>query len=315
MKKLFATFFSALVIVSFCACATTSPSEQPIFRTIPGDRVLAQAQVSDWSFEDAVVNSTNIAIATFKGYEKTEGGLDYELKFEVNDELRGKCGDTTIYVYVSPSHWVNDSYEEYNFIENQEYLLVLEKHISVNYEHDQYLLLGNIFAPVSYNVGVYMRYQRLAQSEYGCREELARTDSVEHKNDLLAYVETLCDSSDRPTEPIGIPYTNSTEVSDIIRESEFVLQVVPREELQGHNDILICDVIQKMKGNYDVPQRIYLSNATGKEIVFGDVYYAALNRADGPDSSSIIFVVSSKNSLFNCATDVSSKIVENELLE
>lgn len=315
MKKLFAVFLLiAIVIVSFCACATTPPSEQPVFRTISGDRKLSQAQEADWSFDDAVKNSTNVVLATFKGYGKAETEPDYELEFAVNDELRGECGESTIYVYISPSHWVDDSYEEYNFIEDQEYLLVLEKHISVRYEHDRYLLLGNIFAPVSYNIGVYMGYQRLAQPEYSCNEELTRTDLAEYRKGLLSYAETLCDSSDRSTEPIGIPYTNSTDISDIIRESEFVLQVVPREVLQGQNNILVCDVIQEIKGSYDVPQRIYLSNATGKEIVFGDVYYAALNRANGPDSDSIIFVVSSRNSLFNCATDASSKIVENELL-
>ncbi len=275
---------------------------------------MAQAQETDLSFNDAVINSTNVVIATFKGYENTENGLDYELKFAINDELRGECGDSTIYVYISPSHWVDDSYEEYNFIEGQEYLLILEKHISVRYEHDRYLLLGNIYAPVSYNVGVYMGYQRLTQTEYSHREELTRTDLAEYREDLLAYVETLCDSSDRPTDPIGIPYTNSIDISDIIRESEFVLQVVPREVLQGQKNILVCEVIQEIKGSYDVPQRIYLSNATGKEIVFGDAYYAALNRANGPDSDSMVFVVSSRNSLFNCATDASSKIVENEFL-
>lgn len=304
MKRTLTFTFCVLYIVCLfttVGCASSESAEPPVFREIQVPYTGSSAQYEEWSLEKTIDNSSDIFTATFTQYVGDPESGSYELEFAVGDVIRGDCKDDTIYVYKRLTNWTGSLYEEYNYVEGHEYMLILNRRESVYYDHDIYLSTSNIFIPLSDAIGAYMDYKPLAERvETVAKEEQSLSRDILSADNiaLVDYVETVCISAPEPTYSPATRYTKETELSAILPESEYVLLVEPFEHLNtgaSNTETFMCSVSQVLVGE-NVPEEIYFTFFTGTAEI-GGRYYIAANRSGGKDSGSDVFVPSSKNSV------------------
>lgn len=300
MKKISIAIVLALAFAVFAGCTETEVSA---FREVDAPSVApGMQQRTDLQFEEFVDMATDILTATFVEHAGSKSDGSSELRFLVGDILKGSYAGEEILVCVTPSYQSDGTYQEYNFVEEHDYLLIVEEHIMRSDEYNRYYLLGDLFIPLDDNIGAYMNYTPLESDDIATEVLDADSDhetSEELSNDyLLSYTTELCENSPE-TAPAGIPYTRETAIEDIVPASEFILLVTVGENFTGMSgtDIRFCTVDEIIKGDSTIPNEILIAFMENEAIVPGYRCCVLINRADGADSSSRVFAESSPNSV------------------
>ena len=200
------------------------------------------------SFDEAIDQSYCVVTAKLNSINDKKTYREYD--FTLEQVIIGDMTDSSLSVSegytentINGSTYSSDmSYSTLNteYKVGNEYILVLYKISSVYFE-DTYKIAGDIFIQLddAGNIVRYQRYHEDEQPEFGDIKEF--TD----------YIMTFIDPSEERSI-IGVPYTDSTEISDIVDASQYVIKAVIRDiykELPNKDwTIYRCDVTESLRG-------------------------------------------------------------------
>ena len=302
------------------ATVDTLPSSFQPVRSM-GDRDIV-------SFETAADMCTDIIVATFinkQSYptfgENSSSELFTEYEFSVDKILKGETTTNSIYLF-DANDWVfvegiNDSYQEGNieYVAGEKYLLFLERHICVDYDHDQYLILGDL----------YMSLSSLSESTM-YSQPISEHSSYDFQNttteDLLLYIEDIAAKSNS-RKYYGKKYSISQSIPEIIAESEQIFKVtVDFKFIEGVYipiDTYFCTVNYIYKGDVLLNDPEYGDLADSIQIGFpkgsvkeGEEYIVLLNRVS--EGSTIYSRSSKEHSVYDKDSfDYITKFLDEQL--
>ena len=311
MKK----FISILILLAVFVSGCSVENKNAPFKNTTGE-IQYETDKEYVSFEEAVQQATDVIVATFKGYHKH----DYytELEFEISEILKGETEESTIYVFetisgVSVTGEKETSYTtgQCNFIQGNDYLLILEREISVYYEHDRYTMVGEIFLPLDDDIGYYMYNQPI-------KEFSGQLHTHENANSITSVVKELCETEQNEVTFYGSEYVTSTDIDVILEQSDYIVRVhVDEQMIEGvlnNTQTYSCTITELLKGEFTEDEKEEWENVIyvifpKDEVSAGEEYILLLNRAD---TSSRLFVYSSKNSIFQVANEEEAQHLYNE---
>lgn len=287
MRKIFNYIITAIILICIlCSCSTKSQNfrtdlESP---TVTEDREYV-------SFEKAVKISTNVVVAEFT--EEIKDGNSYEFKFKVKKQLKGDTGEEIIFVRaINSTVAIEGKNISFNnvplYAVGEKYLLVLERHISVYYEHDRYSSFADVIIPLGNMANAQMYRQDIRKHSL--------QDVFDNSASLENYVLELLKSEDNQTnEYSGYEYTTSDSAEECVKLANYVITFTPQElfnssETNG-TEVYDCTVKSLHKGELNVETvRIKFFKGT---VEIGKEYTAALY-GNGEER---IFTLTSKHSL------------------
>lgn len=309
----------AMTILLFAATVSCRMTENRDDGASAPAQPVVEASVEYLDFEEAIRKCTDVIRAEFVTYHEYERYR--ELEFKVLDVMKGSTKENTIYVFEETANiGVNGtdiSYVSgtYSYEEGHEYLLVLERSVSVYYDHDRYMQLCDIYIPLA-DVGNSLMYGRPLS------EHLPEAEIMRANTDLTEYIRENIDKAEAGAEFYGTQYSKSDDLAEVVEESSFIMQVRVEELLivGSYNDTetFRCTVTKRLRGDLS-----YLSEeelAEGVLVVFpsgeasvGEEYLLLLNKVD---DNSRIFSLSSEISIVylddGTSVDIINERVNND---
>ena len=299
MKKtatvVFLSMLICISILSACNKTRLNPSDdngQPEPNDVESS-VGVSSQIKYMSFEETLSAATDIMVATYTG--KTERrGMYYDLEFAPIKQIKGTQKGENIYVSLcTQSVGVAGTGIEYvespsGYVVGAEYVLVLEKHISVYTPYDVYLPLNNILiksgeTPTMYNGSFVGNFS---------------TASMEEKSsdEILEYIEKFQLTGTDVSRVVGHDFIKSTDLTKIVTLSSIVAEVVPIELIgaseNNNTERFLCTVTDVLKGN--VPDEKIKIIFVADTVKIGSKYTVMLEHY----GTSIYHILSSKNSVY-----------------
>ncbi len=283
-----------------------------------GTLIIAEEQAEFIDFDKAIAESYLIAEASLNDIERKNNEMVY--KFKINNIIKGNECDKDITVIDNISNvLVNAPNEQityrsgaYDYKIGNDYILVLEKHISVYYDNDIYIVVSDIFMPVEDDTIKPQMYYR----EYKINEQ----DTI-NKKDFLLYVDNLKlrkNDYDFDSMIYGTEYVKSSDIKDIVKNSQHIVKIKVNDmyvEGNTNRDTYYCEIIEEYKGEIKAFEQN--ENISDKKIIripffkgtvsTGKEYIVMLNEIN---ETSLIYVLSSKNSLYE-PTDKTINLVYN----
>lgn len=225
----------------------------------------------DW----VVATDTHIVDAEFLGYHY---GVNDELVFRVIKTYKGSFAakNEVIYVQELNSNWRLDPGEEAVYEIGKQYMLFLEKFTSVYY-HDLYGQCGEIYLPETDE-----DWEKIHKETQELLNAGTSRDQITAGNDLQT----------------GIPYTDSTEINAILRQSSSVFVVEPESVFlvpEGNiTTVYRCKVTQTITGtpNNNGSILIPFFNDT---VEIGEKYIVMLNSGG---TGSEVYALASMDAVF-----------------
>lgn len=303
------------ILFFFLAACNSQRDSMQNLREVPESEIRYEHETEYLSFEEAIEQCTDVIRATYVRTHQYEAYS--ELEFQVDEVLKGATTAETIYVFEVPKlvslestdvRYVSSSYI---YEPGQSYLLVLERNVSIYYEHDRYNLLGDIYIPLA-NVSNSLMYN---ESLFSHAEALSITST--QASNIDSYIgEVISASENVGIDYYGSSFTTSEQISDILAGSSCVYTVdVNNLMVEGelnNSETYLCTVTNVYKGEL-APEEI----EEGILIVFfkdsvsaGEEYLVMLNRVD---ENSRIYTLSSYNSIFSLDNATILSEIEEEL--
>ena len=269
------------------------------------------ASVIEMTFEECVANATNILSAKYLGVS-IEGSLAYlsfqpisQIKGEVEEEtfLVVKCLDT-IYTTTTGYQYAGD-YSRY--VEGEEYLLVLEKRVSVYYDRDRYYVVGDIFiSKDAESTGTMFGTVEMDQFVTG------DIGDVNSYGGIISYVTELSQKFPADKENDDKGYIRSSDLQEIVAESNYIFKVKVVEYDGGaasnNTERFYCEISSRLKG-FDSRNKVLIVFSAGT-VEIGDECIVML---DKPGEYSLFYILSSKNSVYPTSDTESIAIIKNAL--
>jgi len=211
--------------------------------------------------EEHMAHATHILDAVYLGTYTTEYGT--ELMFLPTKVYRGELSEKNkMTIYVQPYGDMDEQVitsegtqegEQPAYEKGQTYLLVLEKHISVYYEHDKFVISGGLYVAAN---------DRDKWIEYHDKVDALSAESV-------------------PTEIMyGEPWTESDNLDDVLLASDHIFIVNIDCELDknpyGPTTLYYCRVKQVLRQTSDIPEHIYVQLFNGT-VRIGEDYVLLLS--------------------------------------
>ena len=289
-----------LLALAGCAAPQTPVQAEPTAASAalptPGtSEVHGSMSIEYLTFEEAVSRCTDVLIGTFRGAEEAEGQKRYA--FSVDERMKGPAEAERIGVYAelvlaeATAHSGTYLSGDLPYALGKKYLLILERHRSVYYDEDRYLLLGDIFLPLESAVEAGMYHEPL-ERHWSCPEG---TDAPDYVRQLIAQ------GGGESREAYGAAYIEASSFEEAEEAAELVLRVrALRLNVTGRivpTETWDCRILETRKGDLS-----YLNGNMDVLITFpaGTVepdkeYWVCVNK---PDKTSRIFVpVSRENSI------------------
>jgi len=218
------------------------------------------------SFNETVANATHVIDAEYVGDYTSEYGSEH--MFKPIKVLKGEVDiDVNSVIYVQP---LSDHSEEETvpYKKNEQYMLFLEKNISVYYEHDKYVQIGELH--LSSNDSKWEKYHVQLQTA------LVELDNSAPSN-------------------YGVDYTNSKEIKDILEVSQNIF-VVKIEDIYAKSTVTPTTVyrssVTKTIRNTPVEDGNILITLFNDTVDIGGEYVILL--ADATDTAPV-YTLASKN--------------------
>ena len=252
-------------------------------------------------FENMLKSATDVVSATFVGYEQNENNT-FICQFSVKNRYWGEDTGEIIFVYQTnyeqamfnlsgePIPW---SAESPSYLVGEEYLLILARHVSVYFLHDQYLNIGgNLYLPLS----------DLNQSKL-YNEPLKKHAAIEDystESAIVSYVVNFLRDNKTPDVWMhGTPYIQSDDPELIITGAPYVLQVRV-DELQQLPDknkkLAVCTVVKSFKQTKDFGTAVNIYGVEGS-VAVGNEYIIAGEEA--PDYPTFTMTLAAKKAVFD----------------
>ena len=261
-------------------------------------------------FEDYLETVTDLVEGRFVSSTQ-EGALIYCI-FEAVNDLRGNGLNGTVTVRYKPADCTfadaNGEFSTYDakFIAGTTYLLPLIRATSVYIDgYSYYFSADSLIIPVQ-------DYEQSAEL-YGTplRGHIKTQEAMEafDNGELAGYIlETIRDNP----RVFGTPYTESTDIAEIVGFSDHVLKVTVGVKIQdgdsGDRTTYKCRIDEVLKGDIGPDLEPWVVFPAGKAEQ-GGTYIVAVCEVDSPT----FLVMSSKNSVFDCSEyDTLKEIINKE---
>ncbi len=247
------------------------------------------------TFEEDLIGATHIFFATFKGvYINTMDLVEY--KFHVDQTLKGKKIDSIIYVDSSVVGKCDLERTGLPFKKGDRYLLVVQRERSLYKDHDIYyppfysiIPLDDLKSSTLFNVSA----NEFSNFNFN---EKATAASLKH------YIEKVISSDETKKAPefIGLNYTESNKLSDIVEASQYICQVkIIKSRSKGiiaNSELVYCKMVKPIYGDFkaDTIGNILVINFIADTVKIGEEYIVMLIK--GADTSKI-YNISSKKSV------------------
>lgn len=252
------------------------------------------ASVDPMTFEEYIANATHIVRAKYLGVS-IEGNLAY-LSFEPISLIRGTIGEEsfavvrrldTIYTTTTGYRYTGD-YSRY--VEGEEYLLILQKKVSVYFDRDRYYILGDIFIPEA--VSEATMFGRAELDQFSSTEDRA----VDTFNEIVVYISELVKKNPTNKEHSGSAYVTSTDLREIADGSSYIFKIKVVEFARwiesNNTEWFYCEVSEQLKGVAD-KERIEIA-FSADTVEIGEEYVVFLNKHS---ETTLYYILSSKNSV------------------
>ena len=228
MKRLF-LLLAVIAISSFIlsACSSDSSSDINSSETTdmsilsdntphPSDRLLTHVESFEEmpvSFEELIIRSDSAIIGEY--VDMTKHDLYTEYRFKVIDCLYGDVTDSEIYIFsnvgsveITGTDYKYETGEEI-YEAGQRYYLILEKHQSIMYDHDRYLVATDLL--LNADKDEYMMHS----------EKISIPDDI----DIKDYILSVYDSVPHEIVKKMVPTEYSDPKEEMFAESRYVGQI------------------------------------------------------------------------------------------
>lgn len=261
------------------------------------------SQVKYMSFEDTLATATDIMVATYTGRVERHG-IYYDLEFIPVEQIKGSEVDGNIRVRICEQSvsvvGMNIEYVESpsRYVKGSNYVLVLEKHISVYNPYDLFIPLNNILIE---NGGNSTMYDDSFVGDFSA----SRIDG-KSSTEVLEYIEDFQLKGKDISQVNGYDFIRSTNLTDVVSSSSVVVEVVPLELIGAskNNDTerFVCNITNSLKGDI-LKENIKIIFAADT-VNIGSKYIVMLERL----SNSEYYILSSKASLYASDGATSEKV-------
>lgn len=267
------------------------------------DQMITQFHKEEYSFEELIDHSDVALVGKYvKMFDRDNY---YEYKFIVKELLYGEVSETEIYVYENKGIEQSQSglfqvlgTGEYR--KGKEYILIMEKYESILYDHDRYMIAGDL-------------YLCEKEQEYTLYSE---NISIPEGMTMREYILTLADPENRQTATKNtVKYDDPME--KMAAESQYIgiIEIIALEvEGKVHNgNTYRCRAESLIKGSNmnTYGNGTFLLTLMKGTVNVGESYMIGFSPADG--STSLIYVQATEDSVM-AASDENVKLV-SELLE
>lgn len=217
------------------------------------------------SFEEVAAKADYIMDAVYTGSSTTEYGT--ELMFRPVKLIKGSMvTSANANIYVQP---IDDLSVQPEYKAGKTYMLFLNKHSSVYYDHDKYTQLGGLYIP---------------------------ENDAKWKNYHTQVTQIAAASRNSPTESTEKRYTDATDIDEVIAFSEniFVVRIdsVLAVSTVGPTTVYNCTVLKTVKNTPNGNGKIYITLFNDTVSVGGE--YLVLLAETG--ETSLIYGLSSSDS-------------------
>ncbi|PKM63141.1 MAG: hypothetical protein CVU97_01945 [Firmicutes bacterium HGW-Firmicutes-21] len=248
------------------------------------------------NLEEALPLCTDIVVAEYIGKKNTE--RDTINEFVIKKRILGEHVSDTIFVNnrilevhitATSTSYISDAPD---YIVGEQYVLILERSVSVYYETDRYLPVTLLYLPAN----------DLSKSTI-CGEDINKyTTEIKFTKDLtvsqlLDYLTAATKDNKKPFT--GRPYIKSDKLEDVVEGSEYIIKIEVGKNVTSsmtiNRAVYECTVKKVYKGELevDIAVRIFFLPGTVEE---GCKYIVAVEESEGTNKEG--FVLSSKNSIF-----------------
>ena len=307
-KKLYLCLAAVIFLLWGCAPITNDESSS---QQEPVEEILYEEEREFLTFDEAIERSTDVVVAEFVK-ERTQSGCK-EQEFRIKKMLKGATTASTIYVYTTPAYVTLENTDiTYTSGKNvyeakSEYLLVLERHVSVYTDHDRYLLFGDIYMPMKQLEESKMYGQPLSDN--------ATLSAITSSTDTLKYIETLAADSADSVPFYGSDYVRSDDFGEIAEGATHILRVKVNSLLSkgadGDRETYRCSVKECLKGS--VADNNIFVVFFPEQAVEGEEYIVLVNRSG--DETSLVFSLAAKQNSVIAADDAESVAAVSALSE
>ena len=259
-------------IAIVCACAALvgiTAYKTVDMQLAPKFQMQYEATMEVLTFEESAMCATHIVDAVYIGKYQTQYGE--ELMFRPETVLKGAIDpEKEPIIYVQP--FISDESQEVEYVEENTYLLLLEKNCSVYYEHDQYVQIGQVYISSEDQTRWEQFHARIPTS--------------------ITLDETQGETS------YGVEFTKSDNVSEIVNVAENIF-VVNIEGIYAESEIAPttvyrCSVVKTIR-NMPVEQGNILITLFNDTVEIGQEYLVLL--ADATQTAPV-YTLAAKNGVY-----------------
>lgn len=304
--------FVFILILSACSVKdVTNPQTQVV--SLELSKPTVQAAVEYLTFEESLQRCTDIISARFMGCHDYE--TYRELIFDVLDVAKGRTSVETIYVLEQHliSHVIDTDISyisgAYEYEKGSDYLLVLERNVSIYQEHDRYVQLSDIYIPLS-NVSESLIYSQKLDEHMKDSTKLSSTD------ELISYVKEIAQHAESSVDYYGTSYCESHDIKTVVEASDYIFHVKIGELIAigryTDTETYHCSIQDYLYGDLsylssqDLDAGIFVVFPKG-EVSPNEEYLVLLNKVD---EYSLIFNLSSKISCIPMSEESTVSTIE-----
>lgn len=294
MRKLHFLFTMVVLCLALSGCSNT---RHEVEETNPGI-ILFHRQ--EYSFEELIEHSDVALVGEY--VEMIEQENFYEYKFIVKELLYGEVSELEIYIFenkggeYTPETGSSRVLGVNEYILGKEYILIMEKYESILYDHDRYMIAGEL---------------------YLCEEEqeyrlFSESISIPEGKTIREYILALADPA--KTQPLNqnIVYADLTE--RMVNEAQYIgtIKIVGLEmEGKVHNgNTYRCIAESMLKGNNinTYEDGTFLLTLLKDTVEVGKSYLIGFTPASG--STSLIYVQATVDSVMEASAENVNSISE-----
>lgn len=285
LKKISVVFILGVMILN--AGCSKQINTQESFNTVESEEEYV-------SFEKAIELSDCAVNAEYITYIDNGDYVEYE--FKVNNVLYGDVPDSNIYLFsMKGTAHVEEIESTYDIGDNKytvgdEYILVMEKNSSLFYDHDRYMLIGEMIIPVD-NTNESVMYDQPIKTESKA--------ILNSSTNIVKYIQDIKKSDANTESSDELSYTKSNDMKTMISEADYVLELtVESLEVEGlvHNgNTYSCSSITVLKGDSLVKDEAgkILVTLLKDSVEIGNKYIVMVNKVD--ENSTIYTQVAEKS--------------------
>ncbi len=287
-----------------------SETESESYLEINGDDIAGYLYWDYFSFEEGINRAHYVVearcIETYSDKLHTYAVFEtlINIKGEVKEESFILRANRRALVYVDDLYKYMEDYSR-QYSVGEEYLLVMNRYISVYNEYDYYTLIGGIHIPKDALEESYM-------FGYGPLSETAENKDCLNAgyDNFISYVKGLVKENPTGTEDNGTDYIRSEKLEDIVGETKTILKIKMGFHhvvgMDSDREFCYCTVVDVLKGTA-TKEEVQILFPAG--IAVTDDEYLVMLYSRIEDSG--YYTMSSKNSVYRWDdTEKVEKIIE-----